>query len=139
LLFLVGSFLILKELGEELFVSNMSILGGGPVVLLSLGVELLSSESLLSNKSLDLWSSIENFFDLFFSNFDLLLNLSHDNILSDIVLFSKSKSGSNVTSSLRSKSSWSLGIGESSNFTLSLLKNFKEKNSEVWSGNATSD
>jgi len=112
-----GSLLLLEELGEELLIGNMGVLGGGPSVLLQFLVELLSSESLLGNKSLDLWSSVEN--SIFLSFFltlllgDLLLNLSHNDVLSNIILLSKSKSCSNVANSLWSESSWSLGISKS--------------------------
>lgn len=44
-----------------------------------------------------------------------------------------------MTGSLRSESSWSLGVGESLDLTLALLKNFKEKNGKVWSTDAASD
>lgn len=73
---LVSSLLFLKEFREKFFIGNVSILGFGPVVLLSLGIELLSSKSLLSNESLDPCRFIENFFDFLLSDFDLLLDLS---------------------------------------------------------------
>jgi len=135
--------LLLKELREEFLISNMSILGGSPSVLLHLLIKSLSSESSLGDKSLDLRSSVEDsvflgFFTILLFG-DLLLNLSHDDVLSNIILLSKSERLSNVANSLWSESSWSLRISESWNLTLTFNQNFEEDSSKIWSTNATSN
>ena len=81
---LLGSLLLLEVLGEELFVSNVVLLGALPSVLLDVLVDSLSSDSLLGNESLDLWGLVEG---LVSSD-----EFSSDNVLSNIVnLLSKSE------------------------------------------------
>merc|ERR1719313_922442 len=101
---LVGSLLLLEELGEELLIGDMSILGSSPSILLSFGIQCLSSESLLGDESLDLWRLVESLLDLLLRVLllDLLLNLSGDNVLSDIVFLSKDESSSDLLGSLGS-------------------------------------
>ena len=80
-------------------------------------VDNLSSDSLFGDESLDSWS----FVDGLVTSFDF----SSDNVLSNIILLSEHESVSDVVGSLWTKSSWSFGIGESGNFTISLDENFK--------------
>lgn len=125
------SLLLLQELGEELLVGNVSLLAGLPVILLLLLVLNLSSDSLLSDESLDLWGFVESLITR--------LDFSSNNILGDIVLLSKSEGSSDGVGSLWSKSSWSLGVGETWELSLTLLDDLEGNNGEIWAADATSD
>lgn len=114
----------------------MSLLRLEPSVSLLLLVDSLSSDSLLSDKSLDLWSFVE---DLIFFALNLLGDLSSDNVLGDIILsLSENESLSDVLGSLWSESSWSVGISESSNFSLTLDEDLEGNDGKIWSADATS-
>jgi hypothetical protein len=54
-------------------------------------------------------------------------------------LLSKSEGSSDVVGSLWTESSWSLSIGESSDFTWSLNENLECNNSKVWAADASSN
>jgi len=137
--FFVSSLLFLEELGKQLFVSDISFLSGSPFILLRLSIQLLSSKSLFCDESLDLWSFVESLFHFgIISLFDFLFNSSLNNVLSDIILLSKSESASDMIGSFWTESSWLLFISEASNFTNTFLEYSKENNSKVWSTNATS-
>ncbi len=93
----------------------MSFLVGFPGVDSGVLVDDLSSNSLLGDKSLHIWGFVESL------TIGLLI-VSSDNVLGDVIGLSKDESFSNVSGSLWSKSSWSLGIGESFNFSISFDK-----------------
>jgi len=126
--------LLLQELGEELLVGNMGLLGCLPVGLLGVLVLNLSSDSLLGDESLNLWGLVEGLVRSL-----LLGELSSNNVLGDIVLLSKSEGGSEGVGSLWSESSVSWGIGNSGNLFLSLLEDLKSDDSKIWSTDASSD
>ena len=92
--------------------------------------ENLSSDSFFCNKSLNLGGFVESLISFF--------QFSSDNVLSYIVLFSQSKSCSDVIGSLWSESSWSLSISESSNFLWSFFNDFKGNNCKIWSADTSS-
>lgn len=127
----MSSLLLLEVLGEELLVVDVSLSAGLVVLNLVSLVDSLSSESLLSDKSLDLGGLEEGLV--------ALLDFSPDNVLPDVVFLLEEESFSNVVGSLGSESSWSGGISESGDFLLSLLDDLEGNDSEVWSANATSD
>ena len=130
-LLLVGSLLLLEVLGEELLVSDVSLLGGLPGVNLALLEESLSSDSLLGDESLDLRGLVEGLV--------ALLDLSADNELGDIVDLSKSISLSDLTGSLGAKSSGLIRVGETSNFAGTLLEDLKGNDAKIGTADATSD
>jgi hypothetical protein len=133
---LIGGLLLLEVLGEELLISDMSLLRLEPSVLLGSLHDGLSSDSLLSDESLDLWGLVE---DLIVLTLNLDGDGSSDNVLGDIILsLSEDESFSDVLSSLWSESSWSVGIGKSSNFTFTLDKDFEGNDGKIWSTDASS-
>ena len=101
------------------------------VFLISL-IDCLSSDSLLSDESLDLWGLVESL-AIFSSDF------SSDDVLSDIILLSKSKCGSDGIGSLGSESSRSLSVRESFNLTLSLDEHLEGDDGKVGATDASSD
>ena len=136
LLSLIGGLLLLKVLGEELLISDMSLLRLEPSVLLGSLVDSLSSDSLLGDESLDLWGLVEN---LIVFALNLHGDGSSDNVLGDIILsLSEDESLSDVLGSLWSESSWSIGVGESSNLSLTLDEDLKGNDGKIWSADASS-
>jgi hypothetical protein len=127
----LGSFLLLKIFGEELLVGDVSFFVGFPGINSGSLGENLSSNSLFGDESLDVSGFVESL-TVFLSY------LSSNNVFSDIVGLSENESFSNVSSSLWSESSWSFGIGESFNFTISLLENSECNDREVGSADASS-
>lgn len=113
----LGSFLLLEIFGEEFLVSDVSFLVGFPGVDSGVLVDDLSSNSLFGDESLDRGGFVENF-TVTGSGF----SWSSDNVLSNIIGLSENESFSDVSSSLWSESSWSFGIGESFNFSISFDK-----------------
>jgi hypothetical protein len=109
----------------------MSILGFVPSVLEVSLEDGLSSDLLLGDESLDLWGFVESLVSL--------LDFSSDDVLGKVILsLSENESLSDVLGSLWSESSWSIGIGKSSDFTFSLNENLKGNNSKIWSTDASS-
>jgi len=98
----------------------MSFLSFLPGILLVSVVDNLSSNSLDSDKSLDLGRFEESLISS--------LDFSSDHVLSNIVLLSKSEALSDGSNSLWTKSSWSFGISESDNILFSLDENLKGNN-----------
>ena len=114
----------------------MSLLRLEPSVLLDSLVDSLSSESLLGDESLDLWSLVE---DLIILALFLPGDGSSDNVLGNIILsLSEDESLSDVLGSLWSESSWSVGVGKSSNLSLTLDEDLKGNNSKIRSTDASS-
>ena len=110
----LGSFLLLEVLGEEFLVRDVGLFVGFPGVDSGVLGDDLSSNSLLGDESLDVGGFVENF-----TIGSSGLSWSSDNVLSNIIGLSNNESFSNVSSSLWSESSWSFGIGESFNFSIS--------------------
>jgi hypothetical protein len=129
--FLGGSLLLLQVLGEEFLISDMSLLGFDPGLLLVSLADDLSSDSLLGDESLDAWRFVESLV----SNLDL----SSDDVVSNIILsLSEDESLSDMVGSLWSKSSWSIGIGKAGNILISLDKDLKGDDGKIWAANASS-
>lgn len=131
MLLLGGGLLLLEVLGEELLILDVSLSGGLPGVDLALLVERLSSQSLVSDESLDLRSLVEGLVTL--------LDLSADNILGDIVLLSESVGLSDLASSLGAESSRLLRVGKTFDFTGTLLENLEGNDAKIRTADATSD
>jgi hypothetical protein len=129
----LGSFLLLEVLGEEFLVRDVGLFVGFPGVDSSVLGDDLSSNSLLGDESLDVGGFVENF-----TIGSSGLSWSSDNVLSNIIGLSENESFSNVSGSLWSKSSWSLGIGEAFNFSISLDEDSKGDDRDVGSNDASS-
>lgn len=111
----------------------MSFLAGFPGVDSGVLVDDLSSNSLFGDESLDVGGFVENF-TVTLSGF----SWSSNNVLSNIIGLSENESFSNVSSSLWSESSWSFGIGESFNFSISFDKDSEGNDGNVGTNNASS-
>lgn len=130
-LLLVGSLLLLEVLGEELLVSDVSLLGGLPGVNLALLEESLSSDSLLGDESLDLGGLVESLVTL--------LDLSADDELGNIVDLSQSIGLSDLTGSLGAESSRLIRVSETSNFAGTLLEDLKGDDAKIGTADAASN
>ena len=85
---------------------------------------------------MDLWGLVE---DLIVLTLNLDGDGSSDNVLSDIILsLSEDESFSDVLSSLWSESSWSVSVGKSSDFTLTLDEYLEGNDGKIWSADASS-
>ena len=114
----------------------MSLLRLEPSVLLDSLVNRLSSKSLLGDESLDLWSLVE---DLVLLAFNLLGDGSSDDVLGNIILsLSEDESLSDVLGSLWSESSWSVGVSESSDLSLTLDEDLEGDDGKIRSADASS-
>ena len=129
----LGSFLLLEIFGEEFLVGDVSLLVGFPSVDSGSLVDDLSSNSLFGDESLDVGGFVENF-TVTLSGF----SWSSNNVLSDIIGLSENESFSNVSSSLWSESSWSFGIGESFNFSISFDEDSEGNDRKVGTTDASS-
>jgi hypothetical protein len=94
-------------------------------------VDDLSSDSLLSDESLNLGGFVEGLVSS--------LDFSADNVLGDIVLLSESEGSSDGVGSLGTESSGSVVVSEAGNLTWSLDENLKSNDGKVGSADATSD
>jgi len=127
----VSSFSLLDVLWEDLVVLGSLLLGSlESVDLLSLD-ELLSSESLLGDESLDLWWLVESLVSL--------LDFSSDNVLSNIVLLSEGEDLSNVVGSLGAESSWLVTVSNTFDLLIALLDDFELDDGKIWTADAASD
>ena len=126
----MGGFLLLDVLGEDLVVLCLVILGLLKLLNLCSLDELLSSDSLLSDESLNLGGFVESLISLF--------DFSSNNVLSDIVLLSESEDLSDVVGSLGAESSWLISIGDTFDFSISLLGDSEGNNGKIWAANASS-
>ena len=127
----VGSLLFLEIFREELLVSHRCFSRGLPGVDLTRLVESLTSVSLLSNKSLDLGGFVESLVTLG--------DFSANNILGNVILLSEGEGLSNLANSLGTESSGSLGVGESSDISITLLEDLEGNNTKIGSADAASD
>lgn len=114
-IFFGKSFLFTNVFSENFFIFGSSFFLCFEVIDLHLFEQLLSSDSLFCNQSLDFWCFEESFI----FSFDFSVN----NVFSNIILLSKSKDFSNIVSSLRSDSSWSVSISDAFDFSVSFLDN----------------
>merc|ERR1712216_27525 len=130
-LLLVSGLLLLKVLGEELLIGDVSFLGSLPSTDLTSLVDSLSSDSLLSDESLDLGRLVEGLVTL--------LEFSADDVVGEVILASESILLSDLASSLWAESSFTLLVGKAGNFTGTLLENLKGDDTKVWSTDAASN
>jgi len=94
LVMMVKSFSFLDELGKNLIVFSLVFFSLSESLLLQVLFDLLSSDSLFSDQSLDLWWLVEGLVTLF--------DFSSDDVLSYIILLSESKYLSDIVGSLGS-------------------------------------
>ena len=127
----VSSFLFLDVFGKNLVILCLVVLGFLESVNLVSLVELLSSDSLFSDESLNLWWFVEGLVSL--------LDFSSHDILSNIILLSKGEYLSNITGSLGSESSWLLSISDTFDFSISLLGDSECDDGKIWSTDAASN
>ena len=122
---------LLDVLGEDLIVIGSELLGLLEACNLGLLGKLLSSESLLSNESLDLRAFVEGLVTL--------LNFAADDVLSDIILLAESE---DLTDSAGSLGSLSAGLGVSGNaidVSITLLDDGKSNDGKIRAADATTD
>ncbi len=128
----VGSSLpFLDVLREDLVVIGSKLLGLLEARNLGLLGKLLSSESLLSNESLDLRALVEGLVTL--------LNFAADDVLSDIILLAESE---DLTDSAGSLGSLSAGLGVSGNaidVSITLLDDGESNDGKIGTADATTD
>lgn len=122
---------LLDVLGEDLVVLGLEFLGLLEAVDLCALDDLLSSESLLGDESLDLGGLVEGLV--------ALLDFSSHNVLSHVVGLSESEHLSDVAGSLGSESA-GLGVGgHSVDFGLTLLDDLEGNNGKIGTADAAAD
>jgi len=124
---------LLSQVLEEFDIFAGSLLGSLPSFFLFSSVQLLSSESDVGDQSLDLGGLIVDLAVLF--------NLSgvKENESSWIVGLLEIEQFTNSGGSLGTSSSWFLIIGQTFDFSFTLLDNCKSQNGEIVSDDAASD
>jgi len=130
--FLVLGGLLLSVLFEDLLVISDGLLGSLPSGLLVSLVDSLSSESSVSDESLDLGSLISD-------GLAFLFDLSSDNESSDIIILGEGEELSDSGGSLGSESLGELGVSETSNGLFTDLDDSEGNNGEISTDDATSD
>lgn len=122
---------LLDVLGEDLVVLGLVVLG--LLVSGELGslVNDLSSDSLFSNESLDLGGFVESLVTL--------LDFSSDYVLSHIVLLSQDEGLSDGRGSLGAESSGLVAIGNTFDFSITLLNDSEGDNGKIGTADAASD
>lgn len=126
-----SSLLLLDVLGEDLFVLGLVILGllvSGELVSLGKG---LSSESLLGDESLDLGGFVESLVTL--------LDFSSHDVLSNIILLSQGEGLSDGRGSLGAESSGLVTIGNTFDFSITLLDDSEGNDGKIGTADAASD
>lgn len=127
----IVGFSFLDVLGENLIILCLGFFGGLVAFNLLSLLESLSSESLFGDESLDLWRFVEGLVSL--------LDFSSDDVLSHIIGLSQGEDLSNVVGSLGAESSGLITIGDSFDFSITLLDDLEGNNGKVWAADATSD
>jgi len=130
--FLVLSGLLLSVLIEDLVVVSDGSLGSFPSSLLVGLVDSLSSESSVSDQSLDLGGLVSD-------GLAFLFDLSSDDESSDIIILGQSEKFSDSGGSLGSESLGELGISEASNLLFTNLDDSKGKSGKIRSDDASSN
>lgn len=130
--FLVLSSLLLSEFFEDLLVVSGGLLGSLPSSLLVGLIDSLSSESSVSDQSLDLGSLISD-------GLAFLFDLSSDDESSDIIILGQSEKFSDSGGSLGSESLGKLGVSETSDGLFTDLDNSKSDDGKIGSDDASSD
>ena len=127
----VCSLSFLDVLGEDLVVLSLELLWFLEAVDLCSLDKSLPSESLLGNESLDVGWLVESLVSL--------LDLSSNNVLSNVVLLSESENLADVAGSLGSESSLSSLVGNTFDFSVSLLDDLEWDDSKIGSADAASN
>jgi len=130
--FLVLGSLLLSVLIEDLVVVRNGLLGSLPSSLLVGLVDSLSSESGVSDQSLDLGSLVSD-------GLAFLFDLSSDDESSDIIILGQSEKFSDSGGSLGSESLGLLGVGKTSNGLFTNLDDSKGDDGKIGSDDASSD
>ena len=126
-----GSLSLLDVLGEDFIVVSSESLRLLKALNLSLLLELLSSESLLSHQSLDLGALVECLVTL--------LYLTADNVLSNIVLLAESEDLADVAGSLGTKAARLIVVGNTVNISVTLLDDLEGNNGQIGTADATTN
>jgi len=129
---LVLSSLLLSEFFEDLLVVSGGLLGSLPSSLLVGLVDSLSSESSVSDQSLDLGGLVSD-------GLAFLFDLSSDDESSDIIILGQSEKFSDSGGSLGSESLGKLGVSETSNGLFTDLDDSKSDDGKIGSDDASSD
>ena len=129
-MFMVSNSLFLDILREDLVVLGSGFLFLLVSLLLLFLIDSLSSESLLSNESLNFRGLVESLISLF--------NFSPHDVLSNIISLSEGEHLSDVVSSLGSKSSWFVTISNSFNLSFSLSCDLEGNDCKIRSADASS-
>jgi len=130
--FLVLSGLLLSVFFEDLVVVRDGLSGSFPSGLLVSSVDSLSSESSVSDESLDLGGLISD-------GLAFLFDLSSDNESSDIIILGKSEEFSDSGGSLGSESLGELGVSETSNGLFTDLDNSEGNDGKISTYDASSN
>ena len=126
-----GSLLLLEVLREQFLVLDVRFLGSLPLSNLALLILILAAESFVSDETLNAGSLVEGFVTF--------LDLTANDVFSNIILFAKSKSLSNLADSLRAESAGLLVISQTGDLTGTLLEHLKGKDAEIRASDAASD
>ena len=121
----------LDVLGEDLVVIGSELLGLLEALNLSLLGELLSSESLLGDESLDLGALVEGLV--------ALLDFAADNVLSHVVVLAESEHLADVAGSLGSESAGLVVGGHTFDISVTLLDDLEGDDSQIRAADATAD
>lgn len=121
----------LDVLGEDLVVIGSELLGLLEALNLGLLSELLSSESLLGDESLDLGALVEGLV--------LLLDFAADNVLSHVVVLAESEHLADVAGSLGTESAGLVVSGHTFNISITLLDDLESDDSQIRAADATAD
>mgnify|MGYP006080583579 CR=1 FL=1 len=126
----LGSLLLLGVLGKELLVAFRGLLGVGPACA---GISLdnvLATEALLGDHTLDLGSLVDSLVSA--------LDFASDNVSGDIVLlFVETESLDDVTATLGAETVSTVDVSDTFDVLLALLDNSKEDSGNVGADNAT--
>ena len=121
----------LDVLRKDLVVIGSELLGLLEAINLGSLDELLSSESLLGNESLDLGALVESLVTL--------LDLAADDVLSDIVLLAESEDLADVAGSLGTKSAGLVVGGHTLDVSITLLNDLKGDDGKIGATDAATD
>ena len=126
-----SSLSFLDVLGKDLVVIGSELLGLLEAVDLCLLGELLSSESLFGNESLDLGALVESLVTL--------LDLAANNVLSDVVLLAEGEDLADVAGSLGAESAGLVVSGNTLDVSITLLHDLEGNNSQIGAADASAD
>jgi len=130
--FLVFSGLLLSVFFEDLVVVSLGLFGSFPSFLLVSSVDSLSSQSSVSDQSLDLGGLSSDLLAFLF-------DLSSDNESSDIIVFSQSEELSDLGGSLGAESLGLLVVSQTFNIGFTFLDDGDGNNRKIGTDDAASD